>query len=306
MIAFLKLIRYKNLLMVVLTMVLTKYALINSFTSTISDTLFILLTISILCITTSGYIINDVFDIEADKINKPTKVFVGTTISKKNALLLYYILSILGLALGVYASYLKENISYVIFFIGTIILLYWYSKLLKRIAIIGNIVTAFLVALTIFMVFVFDVKNPSTASNLLEAIANFFASISVTIAVFVYIIFAFFMILIREIIKDIEDIKGDYALKMKTLPILIGVKRTKNVVLIISSLVFLFILLLLKEELLHIPLLLWYAIVFITLPFVWFLFKLFSAKTTKDFQLLSKLVKVIMFFGIVSMVLIKF
>lgn len=306
MIAFLKLIRYKNLLMVVLTMVLTKYALINSFTSTISDTLFILLTISILCITTSGYIINDVFDIEADKINKPTKVFVGTTISKKNALLLYYILSILGLALGVYASYLKENISYVIFFIGTIILLYWYSKLLKRIAIIGNIVTAFLVALTIFMVFVFDVKNPSTASNLLEAIANFFASISVTIAVFVYIIFAFFMILIREIIKDIEDIKGDYALKMKTLPILIGVKRTKNVVLIISSLVFLFILLLLKEELLHIPLLLWYAIVFITLPFVWFLFKLFSAKTTKDFQLLSKLVKVIMFFGIVSMALIKF
>ncbi|WP_347174326.1 geranylgeranylglycerol-phosphate geranylgeranyltransferase [Polaribacter uvawellassae] len=306
MIWYLKLIRFPNLLMVLLTMVLTKYAIINSFTSAISDVQFILLTISILCITASGYIINDVFDVEADKINKPNKVFVGTTISKKNALLFYSVLSILGLTLGVYAAYLKGTISYSIFFIGTIILLYWYSKSLKRIAIIGNIVTAFLVALTIFIVFVFEVKNANTASNILEAIANFFASISVTIAVFVYIIFAFFMTLIREIIKDIEDIKGDYALKMKTLPILIGINRTKNVVLVISSVVFLFMLLLLKEELLHIPLLLWYTILFIILPFVWFLYKLFSAKTARDFLLLSKLVKVIMFFGILSMVLLKF
>ncbi len=306
MIWYLKLIRFPNLLMVLLTMVLTKYAIISSFTSAISDVQFILLTISVLCITASGYIINDVFDVEADKINKPTKVFVGNTISKKKALLFYSVLSILGLALGVYAAYLKGNISYSIFFIGTIILLFWYSKSLKRIAIIGNIVTAFLVALTICIVFVFEVKNANTASNLLEAIANFFASISVTIAVIVYIIFAFFMTLIREIIKDIEDIKGDYTLEMKTLPILIGIHRTKNVALVISSLVFLFVLLLLKEELLHIPLLFWYTILFIILPFVWFLYKLFTSKTTKDFQLLSELVKVIMFFGVLSMALIKF
>jgi len=306
MISFLKLIRYKNLLMVLLTMILTKYAIINLFTSTISDIQFILLAISILCITASGYIINDVFDVEADKINKPTKVFIGNTISKKNALQAYFILLILGLVFGVYSAYIKGNISYSILFISTIALLYWYSKSLKKIAVIGNLVISFLTALTIFIVFIFEVKNTNSSLNIAEEISNFFTSISVTISVFIYIIFSFFMTLIREIIKDIEDMKGDYALKMKTLPIIIGVNRTKNVVLVISSLVFLFLLLILKEEIWHLPLLFLYVILFIIIPFSWFLFKLFTSKTTKDFHLLSSLIKFIMFFGILSMLLIKF
>ncbi|WKD86714.1 hypothetical protein KCTC32516_02090 [Polaribacter huanghezhanensis] len=292
--------------MVLLTMVLTKYAIINSFTSAASYIQFIVLAISTLFITAGGYIINDVFDVAADKINKPTKVFIETAISKKNALLFYIILTVLGLILGVYAAYANGNIIYSLFFIGTSTLLYWYSKSLKRIAIIGNIITAFLVALTIFIVYIFNIDNTKTASNLLEAIANFFTSISTTSVVFVYIIFAFFMTLIREIIKDIEDMKGDYVLKMRTLPILIGIRRTKNVVLFISSFVFLFLLLLLKEELLHIKLLLWYTVLFIILPFVWFLYALFTSKTTKDFHLISKVIKVIIFFGILSMALIKF
>ena len=306
MISFLKLIRYKNLFMVLLTIVLTKYVVIDSFTSAISDFQFILLVISILCITAGGYIINDIFDIKADKINKPTKVYIENTISKKNAFLAYILLSLLGLVLGIYASYIKENISYSIFFISTIILLYWYSKSLKRIAVIGNLVIAFLTALTIFIVFVFEIKNTNTAFNLVEAISNFFISISITISIFIYIIFAFFMTFIREVIKDIEDVKGDYALQMKTLPILIGVKRTKNIALLIASLVFVFILFILKEELLQLPILLWYTILFIILPFTWFLYKLYNSKTKKEFHLLSNLLKIIMFFGVLSMLLIKF
>jgi len=306
MISFLKLIRYKNLFMVLLTIVLTKYVVIDSFTSAISDFQFILLVISILCITAGGYIINDIFDIKADKINKPTKVYIEKTISKKNAFLAYILLCLLGLVLGVYTSYIKGNISYSIFFISIIILLYWYSKSLKRIAVIGNLVIAFLTALTIFIVFVFEIKNTNTAFNLVEAISNFFISISITISIFIYIIFAFFMTFIREVIKDIEDVKGDYALQMKTLPILIGVKRTKNIALLIASLVFVFILFILKEELLQLPILLWYTILFIILPFTWFLYKLYSSKTKKEFHLLSNLLKIIMFFGVLSMLLIKF
>ena len=306
MISFLKLIRYKNLFMVLLTIVLTKYVVIDSFTSAISDFQFILLVISILCITAGGYIINDIFDIKADKINKPTKVYIENTISKKNAFLAYILLCLLGLVLGVYTSYIKGNISYSIFFISIIILLYWYSKSLKRIAVIGNLVIAFLTALTIFIVFVFEIKNTNAASNLVEAISNFFISISITISIFIYIIFAFFMTFIREVIKDIEDVKGDYALQMKTLPILIGVKRTKNIALLIASLVFVFILFILKEELLQLPILLWYTILFIILPFTWFLYKLYNSKTKKEFHLLSNLLKIIMFFGVLSMLLIKF
>lgn len=305
MISFLKLIRYKNLLMVLLTLVLTKYAIIDSLISAISDFQFILLVISILCITAGGYVINDVFDVEADKINKPSKVYIDESISKKKAFVSYFMLTIIGLIIGIYVSFLKENIAFSLFFIIAIGLLYWYSKTLKKIAIVGNLVTSFLIALTIFIVYVFEIKNTNTASNLSDAITNFFTSISVTIYIFIYIIFAFFMTLIREIIKDIEDLRGDYALKMNTLPILIGVERTRNIVLVISSLVFVFILFIIKEELVHIPILLWYTLLFVVTPFVWFLYKLFSSKTKKDFHSLSNLIKLIMFFGILSMSLIK-
>jgi 4-hydroxybenzoate polyprenyltransferase len=291
--------------MVLLTIVLTKYAIINSFTSAVSDFQFILLAISILCITASGYIINDIFDVAADKINKPEKVFIGKTISKKSGLLMYFALTILGLILGIYTSYISGNLNYSIFFISTIALLYWYSKSLKKIAIVGNVVISFLTAFTLFIVLIFEIKNTNSSSSFAEAILNIFTSISVTIPVLIYILFAFFMTLIREIIKDIEDMNGDYALKMKTLPIIIGVNRTKKVVLAISSFVFLFIAIILKEELVHLPLLFWYAIVFILSPFAWFLYKLFNAKTTKEFHLLSNLIKLIMFFGILSMLFIK-
>jgi len=305
MCSFLKLIRYKNLLMVLLTLVLTKYALINSVTATVSDLQFILVAMAILCITAAGYIINDIYDVATDTINKPTKVFIGNSISKKNGLFAYVTLSIVGLILGMYASYLNGNSSYVIFFIGSVGLLYWYSKTLKRIAIIGNIIISFLTALTIFIVFVFEIKNTNPSSNILEVFIRIVNAMAVTVSVFIYILFAFFMTLIREMIKDIEDINGDYTSKMKTLPIIIGINRTKNIVLVISSVMFLFILIILKEELVHLPLLFWYTILFVISPFGWFLYKLFNSKNSKDFNLLSTLIKVIMFIGIISMLLIK-
>ena len=184
-------------------------------------------------------------------------------------------------------------------------LLYGYSKRFKSVAIIGNVIVAFLTALSIFIVYIFEVKTLKNSTNLLELIANFFASISVTTTVFIYIIFAFFMTLIREMIKDIEDMKGDYALKMKTLPIIIGINRTKKVILVITSIIFLFILIILKEELIHIPLLFWYTVLFILTPFTWFLYKLFTSKTSKNYHVLSQIIKLIMFFGILSMLLLK-
>jgi 4-hydroxybenzoate polyprenyltransferase len=304
MVAFLKLIRYKNLLMVLLTMVLTKYAIINSFT-TLFDFQFTLLIVSILCITASGYIINDIFDVKADVINKPAKVFIGKSISKKNAQFVYLILIILGFLFGVYASYLKGDFSYSIFFIGTIILLFWYSKTLKKIAFIGNIVVSFLTTLTLLIVFVFELESVNSAATIFEAIVNFFRLIPTAIALLCYIIFAFSITLIREIIKDIEDVKGDYSLKMKTLPILIGINRTKNVALVISAFVFLFLVFILKVELIHFPLLFWYAILFIILPFTSFFYKLNSAKTIMNFSKLSRLLKLIMCFGILSMLFIR-
>lgn len=304
MVAFLKLVRYKNLLMVLLTLVLTKYALTNSF-SNLFDTQFTLLVISILTITASGYIINDIFDVKADAINKPTKVYIDVSISRKHAFTIYYLLSAFGLLTGFIVAYLKGNISYSLVFICTILLLFWYSKSLKRMAFIGNVVVSFLTAFTLFIVFLFEKESTTTATNIFEALVGFFKIIPTTVALLCYLIFAFSTTLIREIVKDIEDIKGDYSLKMNTLPILIGINRTKNIALVISAFVFLFLVFILKEELIHIQLLFWYAMLFIILPFAWFIYKLFNAKTNTNFSKLSTLLKLIMCFGILSMLFIQ-
>ena len=304
MVAFLKLVRYKNLLMVLLTLVLTKYALINSF-SNLFDTQFTLLVISVLTITASGYIINDIFDVKADVINKPTKVYIDVSISRKHAFTIYYLLSAFGLLTGFIVAYLKGNISYSLVFIGTVLLLFWYSKSLKKIAFIGNVVVSFLTAFTLFIVFLFEKESTTTATNIFEAMVGFFKIIPTTVAFLCYLIFAFSTTLIREIVKDIEDIKGDYSLKMNTLPILIGINRTKNIALVLSAFVFLFLVFILKEELIHIQLLFWYAMLFIILPFAWFIYKLINAKTNTNFSKLSTLLKLIMCFGILSMLFIQ-
>ena len=111
MISFLKLIRYKNLLMVALTMVLTKYALIDSYVvAAFSNIEFSILLSSVLFITAGGYIINDIFDIEVDKINKPDKVIITQQISEKYGWIFYSILNFIGLLLGVYLSIEKQLI----------------------------------------------------------------------------------------------------------------------------------------------------------------------------------------------------
>jgi 4-hydroxybenzoate polyprenyltransferase len=293
MISFLKLVRCKNLLMILLTLILTKHVLIHSFTTTSysSNFQFIILALSILCITAGGYIINDILDIEADKINKPTTVFIGNTISVKNAWFAYWITAAIGLLLGIYVSIQSDNNTYSFIFIFTSIGLYIYSKKLKRLPLIGNIMVALLVSLSIFIIILFE---DSVEKN------NSF------IAVLSYSIFSFITTLTREIIKDIEDIKGDYALKMRTLPIVIGIYRTNRITVVITGILFAFLIFVAKVELTKYPYLLIYVILCIILPLAGFLYKLWNAKNTKHYQQLSTLLKLIMLFGILSMLIFKF
>ncbi len=292
MISFFKMVRYKNLLMVLLTLVLTKYALIYSYTSTplLTEFQFAILALSILSITAGGYIVNDIFDLEADNINKPTKVFIGNIISVKNAWFAYWITTIIGLFLGIYVSFKSGNNSLSFIFIFTSIALFIYSKLLKKLPFIGNIMVALLVSLSIFLIMLFEYSE--------EKINSF-------IAVVIYSIFSFLTTLIREIIKDIEDVKGDYAQRMQTLPIVIGIQRTNRITVIITVVLYAFLIFVAKVELTKHPYLSVYIIIFIILPLAGFLYKLWNAKTTKHYQQLSTLLKLIMLLGILSMLLFK-
>ena len=300
MISFFYLIRYKNLLMVLLTMILTKYALIDSFISapSLSYIDFIILSLSILCITAGGYIINDLYDIEADTINKPLKVYISKSISKKNAWVIYLLSSTLGVTLGIYLSIIK-NIDFLSFyFIGTTLLLFLYSVLLKKQVFIGNLCISLLVALPIYLLYKFD-SNNITISNILQ---YFFLSI----AIFYYMFFAFLTTMIREIIKDIEDINGDYIVKLKTLPILIGKTRARNISIFLSVVLLLFLFLVSSNYFISNKYFLGIIMLMLSTVVVYFIFKSWTATTKKQFQYLSNLMKLIMFIGILSMTLFKF
>lgn len=300
MISFLHLIRYKNLLMVFLSMFLTKYFLIESFISTplLSDIDFIILTTSILLITMGGYLINDIYDIESDKINKPDKVYISTIISIKSGLFLYFLTSITGLILGFYLS-INKNLNHLSgFFIVTVILLFIYTKILKKLPLIGNIIVALLVSLPIFLVYEFD--------HSMISIKDIFDNLFLSIIIFFYLLFAFLTTLIREIIKDLQDIKGDNKFKLKTLPIMIGNKRTINFVVFLSFLLQLLLLLVLIDSFKNDYYLVLIFSITLSLLVAYLIYKLRVPFKNNPYQLLSSLMKIIMLVGVLSMTIFKF
>ncbi|WP_157662408.1 geranylgeranylglycerol-phosphate geranylgeranyltransferase [Polaribacter sp. SA4-10] len=290
--------------MVFLTMVLTKYALIHSITtnSYLSNFEFLILVLSVISITAGGYIVNDIFDIETDKINKPANVFIDATLSKKNAWICYFLLTFLGIILGIYSSFLNENLFFSFIFIGSILGLFFYSKYFKKQLLFGNLLVSVFVGLSIFILilFEFDTQTNSSTANVKNAFKLLFPFLFVS----GYSFFAFLTTLVREIIKDIEDIKGDLKIKARTLPIVIGRKRASKVAFFFSSILLVFLLIVLqflKNELLFLS----YGIVFILLPLLYFMYELWFSETKKEYSKLSHILKIIMLLGILSMLLFK-
>lgn len=294
---YLKLIRWKNLLLIAYVYSLIKFVLFPSFNihSYLSNFQFFVLLISVLLITAAGYIINDIFDINADKINKPKKVLISILITTEKAQTWYKITNAIGIILGVLLSLKIEKPSYSFIFIGTSLLLYYYSKTLKTKPFIGNLVVAFCIALSILTLPIFEIDFTITNQPL-----N-----TVTQIIILLSIFSFLLNLAREIIKDIIDINGDYSLKNKTIPILFGRKRTKRLALficIITTLFLLFLVFMFSKQYTYTIL---YLIIFTVLPLLYITVKLNNSVSKKQFQKISTLLKICMFFGINSILLIS-
>jgi 4-hydroxybenzoate polyprenyltransferase len=254
----LKLVRWHNLLIVVLTMVLMRYAIIEPLISKVGVILlkgsgeegpmalqfswynFIILIVATVCITAGGYIINDYFDIRTDLINRG-KVIVGTKIPRRQAILWHSILNIAGVAAGFYISWRAGY-----FWLGTIFLLvsgllYFYSASYKRQFLLGNLIVSVLTSMVPFMVVLFEwsALYRYYSVNAIELpdlgfLFNWVGGFS---------LFAFLTTLIREIIKDTEDFEGDTAYGRNTIPVIIGITASKIVAisLIIITIVSLFL-----------------------------------------------------------------
>ncbi|MFN8844434.1 MAG: geranylgeranylglycerol-phosphate geranylgeranyltransferase [Chryseotalea sp.] len=269
--AMLRLTRFGNLLIIGFAQTATAFFLVGSHSwQTFS---LWLLSSSTIIIAAAGYIINDYYDIKIDYINKPERVVIGKIIPRRFAILFHTLFSVGGIAIGFYLSW---QIGVIHFF--SAFMLWLYSNSLKRLPLIGNVVIAFLTALSVFIIAVFYKTN----INL----------------ILIYSLFAFFISLVREVVKDMEDLKGDITFGCKTLPILWGIRKTKY---FLYSVLVVFVLLVLILDSYFTILPSVYFMSFLFLPLAWFALRLHRADTVKDFRWLSNLSKIIMLLGIISM-----
>lgn len=310
MLSFFKLIRYQNLLMVILTMCLIRYALLPHFTESffLPTTWFVYLLLGVVCITAGGYVINDIYDIKADKINKPGKTYVGSSVSTAKAFYYYLFLTLFGVGFGTYLSIKVDRIELSLFFIATTILLFLYTRFLKRTILLGNALISVLVSLPIFMVYIYETIKVPEYNSFFEMLAGIFSAVGMYLIVLYYMLFSFLATLIRELIKDIEDVNGDHHMKMKTLPIVFGMKRARNIA-IVFSIIFVMSLILISKAFIddsHLFILGIYNYVFLVLPLLYFIYVLWTAKMRKQFSFLSNYMKWIMVLGILSILIFKF
>lgn len=249
----------------------TSAFLINK--QTIYDVHLLLLSISTVLIAAAGYIINDYYDVKIDYINKPDRVVIGKSITRRYAILFHVVLSALGILIGLYLSWQLAAVNVI-----SVFMLWLYSNNLKRLPFIGNLTVAILTGMSIYVVEVLYRTNSSL--------------------VIIYALFAFFMTLVREIIKDMEDLKGDNTFGCKTLPIIWGIRKAKMVIYIILAL-FSITVVVLNQIYEALPFR--YYLILLFIPLLWLFLRLLRADMKKDFSWLSTFCKVIMLLGILSM-----
>jgi 4-hydroxybenzoate polyprenyltransferase len=305
--AFFRLIRWPNLVMIAVTQLLFYFTLVEPFYASSHDAYitfrarhFLLLIISSLLIAAAGNIINDYFDRNIDEINKPEKKIVDKLIKRRWVIVMHIAFSFIAILLGFYVD--SQTPVFWLGFSNTIcvILLFFYSISLKKKLLVGNILISLLTAWVILVCFLCYYRsfscsycNPSEWQGRL----NRFIRIS-----FLYAGFAFVVSLIREVVKDMEDIEGDKKYGCKTIPIAWGIPPSK-----VFVAVWLVVLIgMISIVQIYVWQLGWYwsaaySIVLIIGPLVWILRKLYQAQVPKDYHQLSIVIKLVMLVGLLSM-----
>ena len=320
--AFLQLIRWPNLLIIIATQYLMRYAILDTMLKNIyvfinseivkvpdmelqlSDFQFLLLVMSTVFLTAAGYVINDYFDTKTDKLNRPHRVVVGKLISRRLTMTIHLVLNGLGVALGFYLAW-----SIGMMFLGFVFLLvsgllWFYSTTYKRQFLIGNILVAFLTGLVPFMVALFEI--PLLMDEYSAIMIDFDINLNHILGwIGGFSFFAFITTLIRELVKDMEDFEGDRAYGRRSLPIVLGLNVSKIIVsgliLITLSALFVIVIFFLNDPVTFI-----FMTVALVLPMAFLIFWLWKAKSSKAYHIASILTKLIMLSGLAYAVLAHF
>lgn len=304
--AFLRLVRWPNLVFIIITQFLFEwciYARVYPMQFELSNHFqFSLILLASVFIAAAGYIINDYFDQNIDQINKPTKMVVNTIINRRWVIFWHMVLSLAGLFFTMLALPIQLYWHLVLGNLGAILLLWFYSTNFKKQLLIGNIIISLLTAWVILILFF--AKFPLLLNELLlvdhDKVRFFRLSI-------LYASFAFIISLVREVVKDMEDIVGDQKYGCTTMPIVWGIRASK-VFVAVWMVVLIAALIILQFYVLGLG---WwqsalYCFVLIILPLLVVLKKLYHANTPESFYTVSNWIKLVMFTGIISMLFFRF
>ena len=229
--SYLRIIRPFNLVIMAGMLLLVRYAIFlpvfrqNGIEGLMPDWQFLLLVLATLFIGAGGYVINDVLDIEPDKINKPEKQIIGRRISEATGNKLHFNLTATGILFGIAFSYLSSGIILGILFVIIPTALFYYSLKYKYLPVIGNLVVAILAAVVVMIYWLFEFYHLKSQPEFFIDASGSFSQLNRFIMAFA--IFALMTTFIREIIKDMQDIEGDSRFGCRTIPIVMGLKKTR-------------------------------------------------------------------------------
>ena len=306
---FLRLLRWPNLVFIVITQVLFHFCVIlpsaygshYSFPLRLDQHLFWSIVVASVLIAGAGYIINDYFDLNIDEVNKPQRVIVNKSISRRMAIFLHGLLSSIGLALSAYVSFRLSNPFILLGNIVCVALLWVYSTTYKRRLIIGNVLISLMTSWVILILIVAELPGWWTGQLHREIEMETAARLS-RIGL-LYASFAFVISLVREVVKDMEDMEGDRRENCRTLPLVLGVNAAR---VFAANWLFILVALLVITQIYVLQFGWWYAALYITafviVPLIMLFGKLFKASTSDEFSKISRQIKWLMLTGIFSMV----
>ncbi len=306
--AWLRLMRWPNLLIVGATQAVAWWCVIHPLPGpkVLSPLNFWLLCLSTMLIAAGGYIINDYFDIRIDVINKPDKVILEKDIPRRLAIIVHSVLNAVALGLAAMVALPAGHPEWLLLQLATTGLLWRYSTTWKRQFVIGNVMVALMTALTIIALIIYEpeVHRAKVVIPGWQTVIGWPGSVTLS----VFAAFAFLLTWMREIVKDMEDYKGDDAEGCVTMPIRWGLLRSSRAVQALGCVALVM--------LVFAAIALWkvssgwnwsvaYIMLLIVLPLTILIFRLPKAATSAHYHKASAHIKLIMVSGVLSLLVLN-
>ena len=270
-------VRIHNIFLLLLAQYLTSIFILSGFESwkiIFDNNLFLVILCSTICIV-SGFIINDYYDTKKDSINTPIKFKLGESINDKTKLFLYFFLNLLVVLVSSLIS-----MRAIVFFSIYIFFIWFYSHKLRKLVFIGNLFYSILTITPFFAILLYFKK--------------------IEFIIIAYALFLFFILLLKDIVKDMKNIKGDFSANHKTIPVVFGESFTKTLISLLSVInIFLILNLFFNFNTGFM-----YFYYFLALAvMVYFMFKLYHSKSTAQYLFLHNLLRLLIAIGVFSIVL---